>query len=118
MDTRSLKVVSVNSDGIEFDGGIVLSSHHDQDCCENHELTFDDLTMADFDGLLFNLEGDDFFRKIEDFGIELIPLSGHSVRIPGHGSNNGYYGTNLALTLRGRGMSRDFDITECQVIRD
>jgi hypothetical protein len=52
-------------------------------------------------------------KKIEDYGIELIPVHGWSVKIPGYGSNNGYYSTNLSLVLSD---GREFDITECQEI--
>lgn len=110
--------MAVTTGGIQFEGGIMLSSDHSQDCCERHELTFDDLTMADFDGLEFDLDGDTFFRRIDGFGIELTPVHGHSVKIPGHGSNNGYYGTNLDLCIDGPGFSKTFDITECQDIGD
>lgn len=118
MAKKTLKVVAVGPEGIEFEGGIKLTSDHSQDCCESHALTFDDLTMADFDGLLFDLGGEDFFRKIDGFGIELVPIEGHSVRIPGHGYNNGFYGSNLDLCISGPGINKTFDITECQDIDD
>jgi len=45
-------------------------------------------------------------------------IKGYSVKIPGHGYNNGYYGTNLALVLTNSDGSnyKTYDITECQVI--
>jgi len=112
------KVVKLEDEQIEFDNGIKLFSNHDTDCCENHYLSFKDLTMADFEDLEFDLESDTFFKKIEDYGIELIPINGHSVKVPGYGYNNGYYGTNLELCLSGEGFNKSFDITECQVISD
>ena len=78
-----------------------------------------DLTMDDFNGLEFDLSNDDFFKKIEDFGIELIPIKGHSIKIPGHGYNNGYYGTNIDLTIeKDRVVIKRYDVSECQVIED
>jgi len=62
-------------------------------------LTLDDLQLSDFDGLEFDLTNDNFFKRIPDFGIELVPIVGHSVRIPGHGWNNGYYSDNLHLIV-------------------
>jgi hypothetical protein len=32
--------------------------------------------------LEFDLSNDSFFKKIEDYGIELIPVNGHSVKVP------------------------------------
>lgn len=111
-----LKVVKVDSESIEFDNGASLSSYHDQDCCENHYLSFEHLSIEDFEGLHFDISKDDFFNKIEGYGIELLPISGHPVRIPGYGSNNGYYSTDLQLVVKGPGVDKTFDISECQEI--
>jgi hypothetical protein len=62
------------------------------------------------------MSGDSFFRRIEGYGIELIPIKGWSVRVPGYGSNNGYYSDQLELVIAdadGKTI-REYDITECQ----
>ena len=83
------------------------------------QLTFTDLTLQDFEGLEFDLIGDDFFKRIPDYGIELIPIKGYSVKIPGHGYNNGYYGTNIKLVVNNpKGANKSYDISECQIIND
>lgn len=112
---NKLKVVKVDAESIEFENGVQLYSNHDQDCCENHYLSFSDLTIADFEGLEFDLTNDNFFRRIEDYGIELVPIHGHSVKVPGYGSNNGYYSSNLDLIVtNGKDFKKEYDITECQ----
>jgi hypothetical protein len=114
-----VKVLSVTENHIEFDNGVNLLSSHDSDCCESHWLSFEHLSLFDFEGLEFDLTNDDFFKKIPGFGIELIPLHGHSVKIPGYGSNNGYYSTDLQLVLSdGKGFYKEYDITDCQDISD
>lgn len=112
---KKIKVIKVNDLGIEFDNGVVLDSDHYQDCCENHYLSFDDLTIRDFEGLYFDLSNGNFFKGIEDYGVELIPLKGHSIKVPGYGQNNGYYSSNLdlCLTLKGK-LLKSYDITDCQ----
>lgn len=92
-----------------------LESKHRKDCCEQHYLSFGDLSLEDFEGLEFDLSEDTFFRRVPGYGIELIPVSGWGVKIPGYSSNNGYYSTNLTLVLRHpvRGTVK-WDITECQ----
>lgn len=106
-------VVEVTDEHIKFDNGITLTSYHDQDCCENHYIYFAYVTLSDFDGLEFDLSGESWFNRIEDYGIELVPVEGWGVRIPGYGYNNGYYSSNLILSLSD---GRSFDISSCQEI--
>lgn len=115
---KNSKVIKVDSIGIEFDNGLKLSSEHESDCCESHDLYFDDLTIDDFKDLEFDLSGDDFFKRIPDYGIELIPVKGYSVKIAGHGFNNGYYSDQLDLILSGKDFYKKYDISECQDITD
>jgi hypothetical protein len=118
INMNKLKVIKVSDEGIFFNNGYTMISSHEQDCCESHELTFSDLDLSDFEDLEFDLTNGNFFKKIEGYGIELIPLKGHSVRIPGHGSNNGYYGTNIELVIldEKKNNYKVFDVSECQVI--
>lgn len=110
-----LKVIKIDSDSIEFENGIQLYSDHDQDCCESHYLDFSDLTIEDFENLEFDLTNDDFFNRIEGYGIELVPINGFSVKIPGYASNNGYYSSNLSLVVTdNKQFNKFFDISECQ----
>ena len=114
---KELKVVSISDDIIKFEGGVELEAVHVQDCCEHHYLSLSDLTIDDFDGLTFDLSaenGEGFFNRVEGYGIELLPNHGHAIRIPGYGSNNGYYSSNLTLEVRGDGKTREFNISECQ----
>lgn len=114
---KNLKVVKIDSESLEFDNGMKLLSYHDQDCCEEHYLSFSDLSLNDFDGLEFDLSNDDFFERIEEYGIALKPKVGFPVRIAGYASNNGYYSSNLELIITnndGQGIFKKYDISECQ----
>lgn len=114
---KNLKVVALNSDQITFDNGVKLFSNHNQSCCEHHYLSMDDLSLEDFKGLEFDLTKDDFFERIEGYGIALKPLNGHPVRIPGYGSNNGSYSSNLDLIvtdMEGYKILKQYDISDCQ----
>jgi len=112
------KVTKIYSDGVEFDNGMQLYSDHEPDCCETHYLDFEDLTLADFEGLEFDLTSRDFFERVDGYGIALKPLAGHPIRVPGYGYNNGYYSSQLDLVLTdGKGFSVIFDISECQDIK-
>lgn len=113
-----VKVVKIDSDSLEFENGISLYSDHEPDCCESHYLSFSDLTLEDFAGLEFDLTSDNFFERIDGYGIALNPVVGHPVRIPGYGSNNGYYSSNLDLVLDGKDFHKVFDISECQDVSD
>jgi len=112
---KNLKVVKVDSDSVEFENGVKLYSNHDQDCCESHYLDFSDLKIEDFKDLEFDLTNDDFFERIEDYGIALKPINGFPVRIPGYGSNNGYYSSNIDLIVTNdKDFTKTYDISECQ----
>lgn len=119
---NKLKVLKVDKESIEFENGVRLYSDHQQDCCENHYLNFADLTIRDFEGLEFDLTGNTFFKRIEGYGIELVPIKGHSVKVPGYGSNNGYYSSNLSLVITGdhdgKPFYKEFDVSECQEINE
>lgn len=108
------KVTGINR-GIIFDDGSNLYDYHDQDCCENHYLSYADITLSDFDGLDFDLSSDSFFERVPAYGIRLVATNGATVSIPGYGYNNGYYSSNLTLILsRPNEPDRKFNITECQ----
>ncbi len=116
---NKLKVIAVTEGDIQFEEGVKLYSNHFQDCCESHDLTLSDLTIEDFEGLEFDLTNDNFFRRVPYFGIELIPVNGFSVKIPGHGSNNGYYSHNLDLIIEQNGQEvKRYDISECQDVSE
>lgn len=111
------KVIAILEDSILFSTGEKLFSVHEQNCCEHHYLSFKDLTIEDFNGLEFDLTGDLFFIPVEGYGIRLIPVNGFPVSIPGYGSNNGYYSTDLTLVLQKYGeRATMFDISQCQEI--
>lgn len=110
---------SVDEGTITFSDGTALYSYHSSDCCESHYLSMKDLSLSDFDGLEFDLSNDNFFERIEGYGIALKPVTGHPVRIPGYGYNNGYYSNQLNLILMRDGQEIfDFNITECQEEND
>ena len=118
MSDTNTKVISIG-DGIKFDNGMCLIDYHDQDCCESHYLDINELDIREFDGLEFDLSNDNFFARIDGYGIALLPTNGHPVRIAGHGHNNGYYSSDLQLNLVFNGdIVKSFNISECQDISE
>lgn len=75
-----------------------------------------DKTRALLEGLEFDLNNDNFFEKVEGYGIRLIPKNGFPVSVPGYGYNNGHYTTNLTLIIAKKYIEKEYDITECQDI--
>ena len=109
------KVIAVGAQSLSFDDDTRLESQHESSCCEDHWLSFEHLTLADFEGLEFDLTNNKFFERVEGFGIRLIPLSGHPVSVPGYGSNSGYYSDKLELVVSWpKKGDACYDITECQ----
>jgi len=113
---KNLKVVAIEREALTFNDGSILMSSHNQDCCESHYLDFLDIDMTDFEGLEFDLTNDGFFNRVEDYGIELKPIKGHVVRVPGYGENNGYYSSNIDLVITDKkgNIIKSFDVSECQ----
>lgn len=76
--------------------------------------------MADFDGLEFNLDTNNFFERVDGYGIRLLPLNGHPISVAGYGYNNGYYSSHLDLTLinADKKFIKTYNITECQTIQE
>lgn len=112
-----VKVIKVEDEGLKFEDGSYLTSHHDHDCCEDHYLCFKDLSLQDFEGLEFDLDRpNQVFEKVEGYGIRLLPTNGQPVSVPGYGYNNGYYSDHLDLIIQRKDSSTTFDITKCQVV--
>lgn len=115
-DLKNLSVIGINDENILFTNNVKLFHFHDQECCESHYLSFNDLRLDDFDGLLFDLSNDNFFKRIPGYGIELIPINGFSIKIPGYSNNNGYYSHNLGIAISKNGVCiREYDVTDCQI---
>lgn len=110
-----MKVKSIDDESITFENGIILSSYHDSTCCENHYLSFKNLTLEDFEDLEFDISKDSFFEKVPNYGIRLLPLNGQPIGVPGYGENNGYYDSNLFLKMSNGIL---FDISDCQFITE
>lgn len=111
-------VTHIETECLTFSDGSQLYSSHEGDCCEHHWLSTDDLKKENaFEGLLFDLSDvNTLITKIPDFGISINPVNGHPVKIPGYGSNNGYYSDNLSVVVENKttGVTTTVDITECQ----
>lgn len=106
-------------EGLVFDCGLRLESYHRAYSYAAHYLSLSGLDMSDFEGLKFDLSNDNFFERIEDYGIALLPKNGHPIRIPGYGFNSGNYNSDLSLHLINEDddiIMGDYDISECQNI--
>jgi len=115
---KNYKVIGIDCDKIIFDGVIMFSNHSPDGGGYDSDIHYLDLTVLnikDFKDLEFDLNGE-FFERIHGYGIALIPIKGHPVRIAGYGYQNGYYSDELTLVLTGE-IEKTFDITKCQELR-
>lgn len=125
MEFKTITISSINSGSIIFNDGSMLTSAHEQDCCESHYLDFSNEDEQSLKQLKFKAYNDggldiSIVSKIEGYGIELKPLNDHPLRIPGYGYNNGYYSTELILEYidKNRQLVWSLDVSECQHIDD
>ena len=96
---------------ISFDCGLSLVFERDSDMRASANFDLEHISIEDFKDLEFDLSDDKFFRKIEGYGIELIPTNGHSVKIPGYAVVDGYYSCNLYMELR-----KDYELLGGQLV--
>lgn len=96
---------------ISFDCGLSLVFERDSDMGASANFDLEHISIEDFKDLEFDLSDDKFFRKIEGYGIELIPTNGHSVKIPGYAVVDGYYSCNLYMEIR-----KDYELFGGQLV--
>lgn len=71
-----MKVVKISPRSILFEGGFQLTCVHERECCEQHYLDFDQISLLDFEGLDFDIFSCNFIRKIPGYGIGLCDNNG------------------------------------------
>lgn len=122
------KLIRIQNDLLLFeslDGAEIaeIYSEHVQDCCEEHYLDFKPLSLEDFEGLIFDFYADNFFERVEGYGIKLISIDKRGVSIAGYAYNNGYYSDGLTIVIcikkyNGKNyeevIRKVYDITSCQ----
>jgi len=109
---------------MEYDKVIwMFSSYHDQDCCESHQLCFDE-TKDYFE------TSKQFISQVEKIEIKWTPWMGITLRlidwkkeyaifVPWRGSNNWYYGSNIDLIVKmPNGEIKEYNCTEYQDINE
>ncbi len=109
MENKYSKVIEITSNQIKFDCGRTLFSSSDISY-----LNFNNLSIKDFHKLEFDLsQFDKCFRRIEGYGIELIPVKGFSIKIEGYLNDDPYYSAPLFLFLQNQNVVEKIDISEC-----
>lgn len=114
------KIIKLQQELIAFDDGSTITSDHNQDCCERHYLDAGSIDLDEVKDLEFDLTQplEQLIERVEDYGIRLKATNNFALAIPAYGYNNGYYGTNIDLTLKTADKEETIDISECQNIRD
>lgn len=125
-----MRITEIGDESLTFDNGCVLMSVHEQDCCEWHWLDFSVMktyNVSTVTGKTIDIYQQEFdftngvpFDRVEDLGILLYDSEGNKYLIPGHGSNNGYYSTDIELVYVNEDGYRifEYDVSECQKIDD
>jgi|SaaInlV_130m_DNA_2_1039683.scaffolds.fasta_scaffold09341_9 hypothetical protein len=100
---------------IEFeDGGVLLESYHNQDCCENVYADFS--IMKYYKERLVDKELKDLtIKSVKDMGFLLCFNCGYDnekVFIPCYNSQNGYYSSDLELHITEGEVTTKIDISD------
>lgn len=126
MKYENLRITEIGDEHIILENDkkekLMISSYHSTVCCEEHYLDFSEIEDMMEDGMLFCVDTENpesFFCRVEDFGIRLLPINSHPISVPGYGSNNGYYSSDIDLIvedLRFHNKVFRVDVSECQDI--
>lgn len=111
------KIIKLEAGRITFDDGHTISSNHNTDCCEWHEIDASGISIEEVKDLEFDLSlpFEELIQKVEGYGIRINPINNFPLSVPAYGYNNGYYGNNIDLILsKGNKVIWEHDITECQ----
>ena len=127
MKYEKLRIVEIGEEYIILENDnkekLRVSSYHSTSCYESHYLDFSEIEDMMEDGTLFCVDTEDpssFFCKVEDFGIRLLPINSHPISVPGYGSNNGYYSSDIDLIVEDLRLHKEelrVDVSECQNIK-
>lgn len=119
-----MKIVEIGDEFLRFDNGICMTSEHYRDCCEWHWADFSvmkgynlntvtgqeiDIRDVEFDENIKNN-----IQLIKDEGFNLIAKDGSKYFVPCYADNNGYYNSELTLSISGNGVNEEIDISDCQ----
>lgn len=117
-----MKIESINENNIIFDNGYKLEAYHDQDCCEHVYADFEILqsyNVSTKTGKGINIKEIDFEENlnilvecIEKLGFNLISKTKEKFFVPCYNFNNGYYSSDLQLTLYTKNSKETLDITD------
>lgn len=100
-----MRLIKINENSLEFNDGTIIEDNHSQDCCEH--------VYADWK----QLEDTDILSKeIKKIKIEGVKDSGFRLNgyfVPCYNSQNGYYGSDLALNItHSNGENVEIDISD------
>ena len=95
---EKIKIVKVNSEGIYFDNGDVITCDHNPDCCEWNFADFE--SCKDFVGE--ELKPDLKFVAAKEYGFRFGNRDGKMLSVPCYSCQNGYYSTNVEIYLNGQ----------------
>lgn len=112
------KIIEITPDYIKFDCGTSLQiskESFDGFDIDKHWLDFMAIDIKDCEELEFDLTNDNFFNKVLDYGIELIPTNGHPLRIAGYGYQfDAYYTDDIAFSLENTHFKKLYNIYKCE----
>lgn len=123
-----MKIVEiVEEDKIVFDNGYTLEQYHSQDCCEHVYADFnvlDNYNLSTVTGKNIDIRDIDFEERIENLiqpvqsaGFNMVSKIGEKFFVPCYNEQNGYYSSDLELTLRRQvafgNVEEKIDISDC-----
>lgn len=116
-----MKITKVLEEQLEFDNGTVLTSYHDQDCCEEHYVEFTSIIGQGWEGKDFpetlvdmvvkKPKEKTFFDDVDNEKwnsfVEIKDKQGNKYTLTIYNKNNGYYAIDVTLVLTQKMLIQD-----------
>lgn len=106
-----MKIVAINTDSIIFDDGTIVTSEHESGQSMVHALSFGGLDPSIIDET-FDLSTDQFFDKIEGYGLQLRAINGRLFDL--WAPSQEFASEDFKLVVTKNGNTVGYDITGCE----
>lgn len=99
MVVTKISIEESDGDYVEFDNGLVLSSYHNMDCCENNYLDFSQFKVGMKFPAINSINDIKKYIKLHEDGIVMTTIEGLPIWSQARSEQNGYYSNSVGIFI-------------------